>query len=55
MIIRTSFGSFRGHLEKRLGINGAYQKKNVEYRKIFFLKSYFLANDKASIYRLYNK
>ena len=29
-------------------------RKNGVYRKIFFRKSYFLANEKASIYRLYN-
>ena len=61
MIIRTSFGRFRGHSELDSEKTGAYQKlrkfpwsfgnrlgknwcisaKIGQYRKIFFLKSYF--------------
>ena len=39
-IIRTSFGSFRGHSERA----------SEKFRSVTFL-----ANEKASIYRLYNK
>ena len=30
-------------------------KKTVHIARYFFLKNYFLANEKASFYRLYNK